>query len=179
MAVADGNSQLMGYLGSSGPWWSGQFELCYGSSGLVFLLYCSISREDKLHLLDLLVARMWCNISLIREGERLHISIKYVSDDSCVTFNNDQNACEYRSAIRTTERVNFQHASKTNFVSHLCSPIWKWSFICPKLSAVAKREKSHNSYPYSSLNFPSSKPQSHRPLQFTVLLSALLWPSQW
>lgn len=41
-----------------------------------------------------------------------------------------------------------------------------------------RKKKSHHSSPHSSLSFPSSKQQSHRPLQFTVLLSALLSPFQ-
>lgn len=120
-------------------------------------------------------------ICLIKGGETLHVSIIYLRGDCCVTrFNNIQNVCEYQSAIRTAQRVNFQHVSKTNSTSHLCSPIWKWFLICPKLSErqLAKKEKSHHSSPHSSLSFPSSKQQSHRPLQFTVLLSALLWPFQ-
>lgn len=60
-----------------------QFELCYCSLGLVFLLYGSTSREDKLYLLYLLVAGMLPNISLIKGGERLHISILYLSVDLC------------------------------------------------------------------------------------------------
>lgn len=108
------------------------------------------------------------------------MSIIYLSGGCCaIWFNNVQNTCEYQPAIGTAWRVIFQHATKTNFVPRLCSPIWKWFLICPKLSAVAKKEKSHHSSPLSSPSLPSSKPQSHRTLQFTVLLSALLWPSQW